>query len=377
MKTASRTETLDTLRSEVRALLEGEPSLRKQSSTAQEGTSYPRALWQLLAEAGLLALAFEDPREGGPVGLDAACAVLEELARLRLSSPYLTTAVLSGMAIHRFGTEPQRRELLPRIASGELIVSYAGVGAGVMDDPGGPTAREGAHGALILSGRCLFVPFARAAAKYLVAVQLEGGQEPRERALVLVDARDPKVTIEPVETVDDDAYCTVSFDEVSVAPEQRLDSETSSETSATSLIFQWGAAGRCAEMVGGSDRVLEISLDYAKRREQFGRPIGSFQAIQHRCADMAVDALSSRLVTAEAVERLRRGEDAAKEVSAAKAWVCDAYARICASGHQLHGAIGYTRGHTMHRFFRHSRSASLDFGDAAYHRELLARQLEI
>ncbi len=377
MTKASRTETLDTLRSEVRVLLEGEPSLRKKNRGPEEGAVYPQALWKLLAEAGLLGLAFDNPRKGGPVGFDAASVVLEELSRLRLSSPYLTTAVLSGMAIHRFGSESQRKELLPRIASGEMIISYAGIEPELIDGIDRPTAQTGKDGELTVSGACPFVPFAQAAEKLLVAVEIDAPKEGREQALLLVDARDSGVTIQPIETVDEDAYCTVSFNEVPVNPDRLIGERSSVGAAAPGLIFQWGAAGRCAEMVGGGERVLEISLDYAKRREQFGRPIGSFQAVQHRCADMAVDALSSRLVTADAVERLSRGEDAAKEVSIAKAWVCEAYARICASGHQLHGAIGYTGGHAMHRFFRHSRSASLDFGDAAYHRELLARQLEM
>lgn len=375
MTTVSRAETLDTLRSEVRALLEGDASLRNQSRNPKGRAAYPPALWRLLAGAGLLGLAFDGPREGGPVGFDAACVVLEELARLRLGSPYLTSAVLSGMAVHRFGSEAQRRELLPRIASGELIISCAGSEPEMTGRADRPTATAETNGDLTVSGRCLFVPFAQAAEKLLVQIELEAAPGAQRQALLLLDAEAPGVTAESVETVDDDAYSTVSFDAVSVAREQLLADRSSEEASAPELIFQWGAAGRCAEMVGGGDRVLEISLEYAKRRKQFGRPIGSFQAVQHRCADMAVDALSARLVTGDAVERLRRGEDAAKEVSVAKAWVSDAYSRICASGHQLHGAVGYTGGHAMHRFFRHSRSASLDFGDAAYHRELLAREL--
>ena len=142
-------------------------------------------------------------------------------------------------------------------------------------------------------------------------------------------------------------------------------------------IAEWGASGKCAEMVGGAQKVLEMSVDYAKQRVQFGRPIGSFQAIQHHCANMVTDVDGSRYIAYEAMWRVSEGLEAAKEVSMAKAWVSDAYRRVCALGHQIHGGIGFTKEHDMQLYFRRAKAAELAFGDGDYHRELVAQQLGI
>jgi alkylation response protein AidB-like acyl-CoA dehydrogenase len=128
-------------------------------------------------------------------------------------------------------------------------------------------------------------------------------------------------------------------------------------------------------MVGGAQRVLDMTVQYAKEREQFGTPVGAFQAVQHHCANMGVDVLSSRLIAFEAIWRLSEGLDATEEVSMAKAWVSEAYRRVCALGHQVHGAIGFTREHDLHYFFRHAVATELAFGDGEHHWDVVARHL--
>jgi alkylation response protein AidB-like acyl-CoA dehydrogenase len=134
-----------------------------------------------------------------------------------------------------------------------------------------------------------------------------------------------------------------------------------------------------AEQVGGAQRALDQAVEYAKVRHQFGRPIGSFQAVQHHCADMAIDVLGSRLIGYEAIWRLSAGVDppgeVAMTVSAAKAWVSDAYQRVCALGQQVHGAIGFTEEHDLHLFSTHAMSAALSFGDGDFHTERVASTL--
>ena len=134
----------------------------------------------------------------------------------------------------------------------------------------------------------------------------------------------------------------------------------------------WGAIGKCAEMVGGAEQVLDMTVEYAKQRTQFGRPIGSFQAIQHHCANMATDVEGSRYITYQAAWLLSEGEAASQEVAMAKAWVSDAYRRICALGHQCHGAIGFTKEHNMQLYSRRAKAAELAFGDTDYHLETVA-----
>ena len=135
----------------------------------------------------------------------------------------------------------------------------------------------------------------------------------------------------------------------------------------------WGAAGKCAEMVGGAQRVLDMTVDYAKQRVQFGRPIGSFQAVQHHCANMASDVEGCRFIAAQAAWRLSEGEPAEQDIAIAKAWVSEAYRRICATGHQVHGAIGFTKEHNMQLYSRRAKEAELAFGDADFHLETVAQ----
>ena len=128
-------------------------------------------------------------------------------------------------------------------------------------------------------------------------------------------------------------------------------------------------------MFGGADRVLEMTVEYVKQRIQFGRPVGSFQAVQHHCADMATAVEGCRYVTYQAAWRLSEELSAAREVSIAKAWVSDAYQRVCALAHQSHGAIGFTQEYDLQLYTRRAKAAELTYGDGAYHRELVAQSL--
>jgi 3-oxocholest-4-en-26-oyl-CoA dehydrogenase beta subunit len=134
----------------------------------------------------------------------------------------------------------------------------------------------------------------------------------------------------------------------------------------------FGAAAVCAEMVGGAQAVLDATVTYAGQRSQFGKPIGSFQAVQHHCANMAIDVLGARFIAYEAIWRLARGLDASTEVAVAKTWVSEAYQRVCALGHQVHGAIGFTAEHDLHFHTRHAIASALTYGDPDTHTDRLA-----
>ncbi|MEE9247242.1 MAG: acyl-CoA dehydrogenase, partial [Dehalococcoidia bacterium] len=140
-------------------------------------------------------------------------------------------------------------------------------------------------------------------------------------------------------------------------------------------VLRRGAVGKCAEMLGNSQQVLEMTVEYAKTRVQFGRPIGSFQAIQHHCANMATDVDGSRFITYQAAWRLSEDMPCDREVSMAKAWVSEACRRVAALGHQVHGGIGFTKEHDMQLFFRRAKQAELFFGDADYHKEKVAQAI--
>jgi len=140
-------------------------------------------------------------------------------------------------------------------------------------------------------------------------------------------------------------------------------------------IIQRAAVAKCCETVGGIQQVLEMTVDYAKERKQFGRPIGSFQVIQHYSANMATDVDSSRFVTYQAAWRLNQGLPSSKEVAVAKAWTGEASERVAALAHQIHGAIGVTMDHDLHFYTRRARAAQVSFGDADFHREIVAQEM--
>ena len=171
-----------------------------------------------------------------------------------------------------------------------------------------------------------------------------------------------------------DKLCEVVFDQVPVSGANIL-GRLNQGGSALQRIMQRAGVGKCCEMVGNTQRVLEMTVDYAKERKQFDRPIGSFQVIQHYCADMATDVDGARFSTYQAAWMLSEGLPCTKEVAIAKAWMGEACQRVFALAHQIHGAIGVTIEHDLHYYTRRAKAAELTFGDVDFHREIIAREM--
>ena len=190
-------------------------------------------------------------------------------------------------------------------------------------------------------------------------------------SVFIVDAKSAGISYEVLKTIASDKQCEVVLDNVRV-PRTNALGNIDEGWPIVEQALRRGAVGKCAEMVGNSQQVLDIAVEYAKNRVQFGRPIGSFQAIQHHCANMATDVDGSRFITYQAAWRLSEGLECDREVSMAKAWVSEACRRVAALGHQVHGGIGFTKEHDMQLFFRRAKQAELFFGDADYHKEKVA-----
>lgn len=344
-----------------------------------EDRGHPEALWAGMAGLGWLGAAFPEHHGGAGYSFLDLCLLIEEQGRHRAPGPFLPTVVLCGLAIARFGSEAQQADYLGAIAAGERILTYAET------EPGGswgPTRIDLAATAegdgYRLDGTKTLVPYAHVADELLVAARTRDAGEVGV-TLFLVEAGAPGIEREPLETLGGDRQHEVRFHGVRV-PAGRVLGPVDGGWPVVQAVNAWGAAATCAEMVGGAQRVLEMSVDYAGQRTQFGRPIGSFQAVQHACADMLSDVETARLIAYEAIWRLSEdvgAAEAAEAVSMAKAWVSDAYQRVCALGHQIHGAVGYTAEHDLQLYFRHARAAELAFGDADHHRERLARLLRL
>ena len=331
---------------------------------------YTPELWGKLAEQGWLGLIF--PERYGGVGLTFLdlSILLEEMGRAMLPGPFFSTVVLGGMAIMDAGSEEQKQEYLPRIAEGQIIVTLALTEPSARWDAAGVqlTATPAGDG-YVLNGTKLFVPNAHVSDHLVVAARTGTGAE--DITLFIVPRGTDGITQTLLQTIASDRQSEVVFDDVKL-PGSAVLGGVNAGWATVARVLDWGAIGKCAEMSGGGQQVLDMTVEYVKQRTQFGRPIGSFQAIQHHCANMATDVEGSRYITYQAAWRLSEDLPAKREVAMAKAWVSDAYRRVCALGHQSHGAIGFTKEHNMQLFSRRAKAAELAFGDSDYHLEAVA-----
>ncbi len=341
---------------------------------ADDPTGYSTGLWKELVELGWTSLALPEAYGGVGAGFLEVCLLVEQLGRFGVPSPYLSTVVCAALPIVRFGTPDQKAAWLGGIARGR-VVSYARAAPeGRWDATGADVVATDTAGGYVLDGTAMFVPYAHAADDLLVVARRPGPGAPGDLTVLLVDAAAPGIVREPLDVIDADRAHRVDFDGVAVPGGHALGGVDGGRP-VVDAITAHATAATCAEMVGGAQAVLDMTVGYAVGREQFGRRIGSFQAVAHHCANMAVDVLSSRFIAYEAIWRLSEGLGAAVEVSAAKAWVSEAYQRVCALGHQVHGAVGFTQEHDLHFYTRHAVASALSFGDGDFHTERVARHL--
>ncbi len=226
----------------------------------------------------------------------------------------------------------------------------------------------------LISGTKLFISDATQADYFLLVARTADRPSARGITLFIVDARSPGIKVKLLPTIANDGKCEVVFHNV-VVPGDRVLGSVDQGWGQTLKIMARGAVTECAQMLGGAQQVLETTMDYAKQRVQFGHPIGSFQAVQHRIADMALDVYASRYVTYRAGWKIAEGMPFSGDVSTAKAWVSDAYRRVVTLGHESHATISYTRDYDLQLYFRRAKKSELAFGDADFHRELVAQEL--
>jgi alkylation response protein AidB-like acyl-CoA dehydrogenase len=339
---------------------------------------YCLKLWQKMAELGWLGLIF--PAEYG--GLDGnfidMVVLLEEMGRFLAPVPFIPTVICGGLSILSSGDEALKSEILPKVAKGELILTMAisepehDIGAGGINLP---ASEQGSQ--FFLSGTKIFVPYAHVADYLICPTRTKRTYEKSDGVtLFLVDRAAPGLCCTEMKTLDCSKQYEVVFNQCQVAGAKVI-GEVDKGWEITRSVLEGATVAQCALMVGGAEKVLEMTISYAKKRFQFDRPIGSFQAIQHRCSNMLVDLDGAKLNIYEAAWKLSQGLDCTFEVSIAKAWVNQAYQRICANGHQIHGGAGVIQDHDMQLYSRRAKAAEYYWGDTNLHREIVAQQLEL
>ncbi|MCX5999967.1 MAG: acyl-CoA/acyl-ACP dehydrogenase [Chloroflexi bacterium] len=335
---------------------------------AKEKKGYTVELWQKMAELGWMGLVLPEEYGGSAASFLDLAILLEEMGRACLPGPFFSTVVLGALTLVDIGSEDQKKR--PRLAKGEIVVTLALAEPHAIYRPDffEVEASKTPEG-YVISGTKLFVPDAHVAAYIIVAAKTQGGV-----TLFLVDTKKPGLSITALPAMAGERQCEVKFNGVKVSVGDVL-GEVNRGREYIERIVSRAAAAKCAEMLGGAEQVLEMSVAYAKDRVAFGRPIGSYQAIQHHCANMLNDLDGCRCMTYRAAWMVSEGLPCAMEVSLAKAWVNQAYRRITCLGHEIHGAIAFQDDHDMHLYFKQAKVGEVAFGDTAYHSEIVAKSL--
>ena len=350
--------------------------LVRQMSKDEKG--YPPELWRKMAEVGWMGLVIPEEYGGGGMSFLDLVVLLEEMGRACLPGPFFSTVVLGGLTILEAGSEEQKREILPQLAQGNLLLTLALTEPEVKYTADGIQVKATQKDEeFFIQGTKLFVPDAHVSNKLICAARTKEAGPPEDGVtLFLVDSDSPGISCTLLKTIAGDKQCEVVFDNVKVSAKNIL-GKLNEGWPILERVLEKATVARCAEMVGGARQVLEMTLTYAKERVQFDRPIGSFQAIQFNCANMVTDIDGCAFITYEAAWRLSEGLPASREVAMAKAWVSEKFRQITAVAHQIHGAIGFTEDHDLPLYFKRAKAWELSFGDASFHLDRIAKMAGI
>jgi alkylation response protein AidB-like acyl-CoA dehydrogenase len=348
-------ESQQLLKDNARKFFAGECPMAEVRRMMETDTAYDLALWAKMVEQGYTGIIFPEEYGGVDLGIVEFILLMEEAGRALVPGPFFATVALAGPLIDALANPDQKKKYLGPICAGEARSTVAILEAGASWNSADVQIAS-ANGKL--TGEKLFVPDALVADSILVVAR---------DGVFAVDAKAPGITIQRMEAMDlTRRLYAVRF---SGTPAEKLGS-----TTGVARAFDVAATALAAEMVGGMQRTLDVTVEYAKTRKQFGKPIGMFQAVQHQCADMYLETESARSATYYAAWALEENApDAAVAVSIAKMYASDAARTVGNRGIQIHGGMGFTWENDLHLYYRRAKASETAFGDSTYHRERIAR----
>jgi len=370
------TEEQEMIRSQAAEFLNQEYPIAFVREALNDEHGFNQDIWSKMSTLGWVSLVFPEEYHGAGLTFVELTVLLEQMGGALVPGAFFSTVLLGGLAILETGSSEQKLKWLTSIAEGKLKSTLAHVEPEGDTDTGRPssvTAKREGNG-YVINGTKLFVPDAHSADLIICAVRSIGSSVPKEGvSLFAVDRMSAGLNITGLKTMDQTRRVyEVTFNQVHVF-EDRLLGKAGHASPALEKVLCKATIGRCAEMVGGAQKMLEMCVDYAKQRVQFGRPIGSFQAIQHKCADMLLLIESARsAVYAAACAASEDSQDAALLASVAKAYTNDACRFVAGEAIQIHGGMGFTWEHDAHLYFKRAKADEFSFGDATYHRARVA-----
>jgi alkylation response protein AidB-like acyl-CoA dehydrogenase len=340
----------------------------------RNGDGFSRTFHEKMAGMGWTGLVIPEAFGGLGLSMLDLAALSEEMGRAVVPGPFFSSSVLAALTLLYTGANAPKKQWLPRIASGEAVGTLALLEESDRLDAQGIAARcAKTRGGYRLNGTKMFVSHAHVA-DFMIAAFRSRGQGESGVCLFLVPRDTPGVSIQPLQSMDQTRRpCEVVFKNVEVPATARIADETKG-WKVLSRVLDAACIVLAADSLGGAQRALEMSVEYSKVRQQFGKPIGSFQAVKHICAEMVSEIEPARsLVWYAAYAYDHEPRHAARAASMAKARLGDVYSRTTNRAVQIHGGIGFTWEHDMHLWFKRAKWNEAAFGDATYHRERLAQ----
>ncbi|HWE51274.1 MAG TPA: acyl-CoA dehydrogenase family protein [Bryobacteraceae bacterium] len=365
-------ETQQTIKNSAREFFTVECPMAEVRRLMESETACDDALWKKFAEQGWTGIVFPETYDGFGLGLVDMAVAMEEMGRALIPGPFISTVLVAGTIIEKTGSEEQKKKYLGAICRGEAKSTLALLEKSASWDPEAVRIEaKKTDGGYTLSGEKLFVSDAKGANFILVAARVDG-----ELAILLVpaDAKGVGVTLMPGIDLTRRLY-SISFENVFV-PGENLLARGAAAKAAIEAAHDVACVGLTAEMVGGMQRLLDLTVEYAKTRKQFGKPIGTFQAVQHQCADMLFLLEGARSAAYYAAWALEENQpDARSAVSVAKAYASEGYRDAGNHAIQVQGGMGFTWENDSHLYYRRAKGSETAFGDATFHRERIAKVL--
>ncbi len=360
----------EVLREMVRKMCAEYASLEIVRKLEDDPVGYPDDFWKKLGELGLLGLTLPEKYGGAAQSALEAAIVYEEFGRALAPSPHFPSSVLAGGALLLAGSEAQKEEWLPRISAGQAILTpawlepkhgFGPAGVQMQVTPDGDTVR--------LSGSKLHVPFAKSASRLLVLAR--SGDAENDVDLLLVDPESPGVALTQQLSLASDTQYRVDFDDVRVPVSDRVGAPGSGWQTWNRVMHD-GIILLAAQAIGGADRALEITVEYAKERKQFDKPLGAFQAIAHYLADAATELDGGRVLVYEAAWARAAGKPIERLAPMAKLFACDMFRDLTAMAEQVWGGVGFTVEYDIQLYFRRAKQLQLSWWDSRHLEERIA-----